>query len=74
MRHPPFKVGPAKGATNWSSKEGAERLAATIRAAWRAVGVEVETVIEPLQIGPTTHRESVFCVRLPGLVNGLPTR
>lgn len=55
-----------------TSKEGAERLAAMIRAAWRDAGHDVETVVQISSRG--RDGTSLWAVRMPGLVNGLPVR
>jgi hypothetical protein len=49
---------------------GAQKLSAEIRRAWRAVGREVVVEIVPLN---DTYGKGLFCVRLPGLIGGLPS-
>jgi hypothetical protein len=67
--HPPFNPGPAvNGNTDFSSRYGADELAARVRAAWAKVGVEVETRVT------WNPQAGSHCVSMPGLVNGLPTR
>lgn len=73
MTHPPFCAGPAESVTDYMTKEGAHKLAALIRAAWARVGVPIETEIAELPLRRSRDR-SVFVVRMPGLVNGLPAR
>ena len=71
MRHPPFKPGPVKGATDFCTLAGAQRLAALIRDAWAACGHDVLVEIEPSMLG---YKLTTYAIRLPALVNGLPTR
>ena len=71
MRHPPFNPGPVKGATDFCTLAGAQRLAALIREAWARCGHDVLIKIEPSMPG---HKNTTYAIRLPGLVNGLPTR
>lgn len=71
QRVPPFCIGPATGA-EYCSIDGAQRLAAMIRSAWRRVGVDVETEVVPC--GRDDRGRGVWTVRLPGLIAGLPVR
>lgn len=70
MRHPPFRSGPAMGG-EFSTKEGAERLANIIRQAWARAGHDVSVSVE--QSGsPLLDKKAFYVVRMPTLLNGLP--
>ena len=72
MRHPPFCGDPAAAPQRkWDDATGAQKLAARIRAAWLAAGHDV-----PVHVIETVpgHPETLYAVRMPTLVNGLPAR
>lgn len=69
-RHPPFCGGPAGGG-DFSTKEGAEKLAAMIRAAWAQAGHEVEVELVPSGAAILDAKQ-IWAVRMPSLHNGLP--
>ena len=72
MKHPPFNAeAAARPQRQWDTMEGAQRLAARIRAAWKAAGHDVPVVV--LETVPG-HPDTLYCVRMPTLVNGLPAR
>lgn len=70
MRHPPFRGGPALGG-EYLTKEGAERLARMIQAAWAKLGHDVTATVEPSGLA-LLENKPLYVVRLPGLLNGLP--
>ena len=53
------------------TREGANALAARIRACWATIGHDVQPVVLH---EPGFGTEGVFVVRLPTLCNGLPMR
>lgn len=72
MRHPRWCGDPAdRPQRQWDTAEGAQKLAARIRAAWAAAGHDVPVVV--LETNPG-HPETLWCVRMPTLINGLPHR
>lgn len=71
QQHPPFCGDPCSPPSrDFCTREGAEVLAARIRAAWAALGVHVETKVEQVGQG----YDSMFTVRLPNLLNGMPVK
>jgi hypothetical protein len=70
MRHPPFFSGTGDApARDYLTKDGAQALAAKIRAAWAQVGYFVDPVV--VEVAPGRDRRALFGVRMPELVNGL---
>lgn len=65
-RHPPFFSGSVTVNERENETDRAHRHAAMIRAAWRRCGHDIEVVVVSINGTP--------CVRIPGLLNGLPTR
>ena len=55
-----------------STHAGAPRCAAVIRAAWAKAGHDITVEVVPC-VGATKDGNAVYGVRMPGLVNGLPT-
>lgn len=73
MRVPSFVAGRGKAPQeDFCSERGAHALAARIRAAWARVGVAMET--EVYEIQTRKDGESMFGVRMPGMLNGLPVQ
>lgn len=72
MKHPPFNAGPAasRGLEDFGSEHGARKLAHMISEAWRSVGVDVRAVVEGT--ARSTDGRTVYSVRMPDLINGLP--
>lgn len=66
-RHPAWLVQPSVG-FDASSRDGAERLAATIRKAWAKVGISVRADVRLIGCW---GEEGLYGVCLPDLVNGL---
>lgn len=72
MKHPPFCGDPASAPQRkWDDQAGAQNLAARIRQAWKVAGHDVPVVVLETQPG---HADTLYCVRMPTLVNGLPAR
>jgi hypothetical protein len=74
LRHPPFSKRPGGAAMrDYVNRDGAHALAVIIRHAWRHAGflVEPEVFVLP-KMGPRDERD-IYGVRIPGIVNGLPT-
>lgn len=71
MRHPRFVSRVERSNGDFCTRDGAERLAAMIRAAWARAGHFV--TVEVVQITPVGHKDPLFAPRMSGLVNGLPT-
>jgi hypothetical protein len=74
MNAPPFNPGPAPsgGREEYGTQDGARRLAHMIAEAWRKVGVQIQPEIEGT--ARSSDGRTVYSVRLPQLVNGLPRR
>ena len=73
MRHPPFARGGQKAPSkDYCNERGAHILAGMIRAAWKKVGIAMET--EVVQVMRGKDGTPIFTVRLPELLNGLPVR
>lgn len=75
MKVPPFFSGPVvtpKAASAEEDRKMTERHAAMIRAAWAKCGHDVETDVREILTKDGAHL--CWAVRLPSLVNGLPTR
>jgi len=70
MRHPPFRGGPAMGG-DFLTKEGAQRLANMIRAAWAKAGHDISVSVEPSGQA-LLEAKQIYAVRMPTLLNGLP--
>jgi hypothetical protein len=70
MRHPPFLAAPQISGGDFCTREGAERLAGLIRAAWLRAGHEIEVIV--IQTSKPGAAEPTFAPRMPGLLNGLP--
>ncbi|WP_368416655.1 hypothetical protein [Falsiroseomonas sp.] len=71
MKHPPFRGGPALGG-DFLTKEGANRLAERIRAAWAKAGhPDVYVTVDPSGAA-VLEKNQFYVVRMPGLLNGLP--
>jgi hypothetical protein len=70
MRNPPFRGGPAGGG-DFLTKQGAEKLAAMIRAAWAQAGHKVEVELVPSGQA-ILEAKQIWAVRMPSLHNGLP--
>lgn len=74
MKHPPFVGQTERSGSDYLDEDGAYRLAALIRAAWASVGHDVECRIVQVIKGQSSAKASgsVWAVRMPSLVNGLP--
>lgn len=75
--HPPFKLVASaqhgEPVCDFTSKAGANRLAALIREAWAAIGHDVQPEVQPLR-STLSEWDGQYVVRLPQLVNGLVAR
>ncbi len=70
MKVPPFANAPASAPQRrWDDREGAQRLAAIIRRAWHDAGHDVPVEVIETQPG---HPDTLYTVRMPTLINGLP--
>ena len=70
MRHPPFIASIERTGADYMTRDGAERLAGMIRAAWARCGHDVEVLV--VQTSKPNASEPTFAPRMPGLVRGLP--
>ena len=72
MKHPPFNGNPAAAPQRrWDDAAGAQKLAAIIRAARAKAGHDVQVIVLETMPGPP---DTLYTVRMPMLINGLPAR
>lgn len=75
MRVPPFVARAEQTGADYLTEDGAHRLAAIIRAAWKRAGHDVPCFVEAVRV-PSRRSSSgeaiCFTVRMPTLVAGLP--
>lgn len=72
MKHPPFVSAGGPAGEDYLSEDGARALASRIRAAWAAVGHDVQCVPRCVVRSYVNSGSSVWTVEMPGLVNGMP--
>ena len=70
MKHPRFNPGPAAGG-EYLNKQGAEKLASMIRAAWAKAGHDVPVIVAPSGAA-VLEKNQYLVVQMPTLHNGLP--
>ena len=74
MKHPPFVSAAGRAGEDYLSEDGARALAGRIRAAWAAVGHDVQCAVLKVSTGPKGYplQRPYYVVRTPTLVNGMP--